>query len=78
MNQLTEDEKRILKDLWKTSYGKVLFKYLEIEYSKIGDITTANSWDEVLGRQHAFKLLKKLFSFGEEEKPPRSNNSQYV
>lgn len=75
---MTEEEKQLLRDIWKTTYGRALFKYLELEYNRIGDITTAQSWDEVLGRQYAFKLLKKLFSFGEEEKPKKSNNSQYV
>lgn len=60
---LNEEKKKLLLEMWKTSYGKVLLEYLEEEYAKIGDIMTCENEIDLKGRQESVKFLKRLFSF---------------
>ena len=55
--------KLVQEDLKNTSYGKALEIYLKEEIERMVDITTAEKWEEVLGRQEAVKILKKVFRF---------------
>lgn len=59
---ITEDLKKALTELGKTSYGKSLADYLNIKLSDLADITRAAK-DTFEGRQHAVKVLIELFGF---------------
>jgi len=65
---ITPEQKQLLEQLPNTQYGKALFAYLEQEYSVIGDIMSAENIEELKGRQHAVRFLKKLFYFMEPRK----------
>ena len=55
--------KIIQEDLPNSHFGTALEEYLKEEIEKMVDITTAVKWEEVLGRQEAVKILKKVFRF---------------
>lgn len=72
------EEKKLLQDLGRTSYGKVLKSYLDEELSLLKDLQTIDSWEEAKGRQYAEKIIKKLFSFMEEKKTGVKSKNPYV
>lgn len=61
---MDEQIKKIIQvDLPNSHFGKALEEYLADEIQRMCDITTATKWEEVLGRQEAVKILKKVFRF---------------
>ncbi len=74
---INPEERKLLEELPKTQFGVVLAKYLKEETEKIRDIHNCTSWEETLGRQHADKLVEKLFFFMEkkEEVAQRGKNT---
>lgn len=74
---MTDLDKKILNDLGRTDFGRALKVYLEEKKEEIGDITTAQSWEDTKGKQIALKVIKELFSFMAEKKDERIKN-QYV
>ena len=75
-----EDKDRLLKQLSKSSEGIALKEYLEETINKMTDIFTINSYEELIGKQIAIKLIKETFRFLDllsEENPQKSGN-QYV
>ena len=51
------------KNLAKSDFGKVLMNFLDEEIKEMTDITKIKDYDELLGKQEAVKILRKLFSF---------------
>jgi hypothetical protein len=60
-----------------TQYGRALKEYLEEELKIIGDVSKCESWDDTLGRKNAILLVRKLFSFLEEEETKPKTPTQY-
>lgn len=61
------DKYKLLSELDKTPYGKVLRSFLEEELKELNDISKAESWEDTLGRQKAVRIVNKLFSFMNKE-----------
>lgn len=74
---MTEDNKKLLEELSKTSYGKALREYLEESLKSISDINTCSSWEDTLARQKAVIVVRKLFSFMEEKSLDNKRKNQY-
>lgn len=74
---LKPETRDILKGMKNTQYGQALKLYLEEELKVIGDVSKCESWDDTLGRKNAILLVKKLFSFLEEEERPPKQPTQY-
>lgn len=60
---MTQEQKRLLGEMKNTPYGNALSTFLREHLSDLKDITKASSWEETQGRQHAVKVLTKLFDF---------------
>ena len=61
---MNEKIKQIIQvDLPNSHFGKALEEYLAEEIERMVDVTTAKDWNEVLGRQEAVKIIKKIFRF---------------
>ncbi len=66
-----------LQQLPNTPYGAALKEFLLDEYEKIGDIRSAKSWEETIGRQLSLDTLDRLFKFMGEIKKTKVNNNEY-
>ena len=68
-----------LKLLANSDSGKVLIEFLDDQIKQMTDITKMKTWEEVLGKQEAVKILKELFSFLERarEKQPNTQRTDY-
>ena len=68
-----------LKLLANSDSGKVLIEFLDDQIKQMTDITKMKTWEEVLGKQEAVKILKELFSFLERarEKQPNTRRTDY-
>ena len=75
---LTPEKQKILSEINRTPYGKVLREYLDQALAEIGDINTTQNWEETLGRKFAIKLIKDLFGFMEEKKDTSVKKNNYV
>ena len=64
---IKQESKELLEGLRLTNYGKALKELLDEKYSEIGDIKTCNSWEEVVGRKYALKLIDEIFYFMKEK-----------
>lgn len=57
------EEQKLLQELDKTPFGRAIRSFLEDETANLKDVTQAKNWEDVLGRQHALKIVEHLFSF---------------
>ena len=73
---LNPEERKILAELPQTQYGVVLFKYLEEQYTEIGDIMKATP-ETLIGKQESVQFLKKLFAFMEKPRVDTPRKNQY-
>lgn len=64
----------LLKSFKESPYTQLVKDYFEEQIAKMNDISTHQSWEEVLGKQYASKILKDLIksldSRPEKEKVP--------
>jgi hypothetical protein len=68
--------KKILEGVNSTPFGRALREYLEDELSQIKDVENATSWEDALGRKHAGRIIRKVFSFlGIEKKEEKTKNN---
>ena len=67
----------ILNGMATTQYGQALKVLLDEELKELGDVENATSWDDTLGRQHAVKIIKRLFVFMEPKKKVDKSQNQY-
>ncbi len=61
-----------LRQLANSDIGITLAKYLDERVKDMSDLSKIKTYDELLGKQEAVKILKELFSFLEkarEEQP---------
>lgn len=60
-----------LEPLAKSDFGKLLMEYLKQSISEMSELDKIKSFEEMVGKQEAIKVLKELFSFlesGREQK----------
>jgi len=74
---MTNEQKKILEELGRSGFGKVLRVYLKEELDNIDDISSCKTLKEMEGRQYGIKLVRKLFSFMEEQKTTEKGKNQY-
>lgn len=75
---MTQDNKQLLQDLARTSYGKALSEFLGEELSILKDVNNAKSWEETLANQKASKLIEKLFNFMLEKKTVNKDKTSFT
>jgi len=74
---MTGEHKKILQDMSKSQYGKVLEIFLKEELDSIDDISSCKTLKEMEGRQFAIKLINKLFSFMQNRNTTEREKNQY-
>ena len=74
---MTEQGKKLLKELPQSLYGKALQEFLDEEYDIINNVQSCKTIEELKGRQLALETLEKLFSFMKEIKIEIKNKNQY-
>lgn len=72
------EDKKLLEDLSRTSYGKALSTFLDIELKDLKNVSNAKSWDDTLGRQHAVRIIERLFSFMQEKKIVEKSKTDFT
>ena len=60
-----------LRQLANSDLGKVLVDYLDEKIKDMSDVSKIKTYDELLGKQEAIKILKDLFSFLEKAREPQ-------
>lgn len=72
--------KQQLDQLAKSDHGKILMDFLEIKIKEMTDISKIKTYEEMLGKQEAVKILKELFSFLEKgrENKPEAKKTDYL
>ena len=74
---ISENSKKLLKEISSSTYGKALLEYLDEEYVIINDVKSCKTVEEMKGRQLALQTLDKLFSFMKEIKVEIKSKNQY-
>lgn len=74
---ISKEQKKILEELGRSHFGRVLREYLEEKSKEIGDIRRAASWEDTLGRRYALDLIRDLFSVMEEREVTQRMGSDY-
>jgi hypothetical protein len=74
---MTQDIKSKLLELGKSPYANTLKAFLNEKLSEIDSVDGVTTLEEVLGKQHAKKLIKGLFSFLEDKSSITRIPSQY-
>jgi hypothetical protein len=67
-----------LKQMNQTNFGQALKKVLEQKKEELNDVSTIKTLDELLGRQHAIKLIDDIFNFMQDKKVEVINKNQYI
>lgn len=67
-----------LEQIPHSPQGFALMQYLELAQKELGDIKTAESWEEVQGRKFALKVISDLFIFMGEKKVVITSKNQYI
>jgi hypothetical protein len=75
---MTPENKKLLEDLSRTSYGRALSEFLKKELEELKDVSNATSWDDALGRKHATRIIERLFSFMEEKPKVNTNKTSFT
>lgn len=70
----------LLKQLAQSDHGKILMNFLDEKIKEMTDITKIKTYEEMMGKQEAVKILKELFSFLEKgrEKKPEIQKTNYL
>ena len=73
-------KKEQLDQLAKSDFGKILLEYLNQKILEMSNIVKITTYDELLGKQEAVKILKELFSFLEKarENKPETKKTDYL
>jgi len=68
-----------LKLLAISDSGKVLIDFLDDQIKQMTDITQIKTYEELIGKQQAMKILKELFNFLEKSrvKPDQPIKTDY-
>lgn len=69
-----------LEPLAKSDFGKLLIEYLRQKISEMGELEKIKSFEEMVGKREAIKILKELFSFLEKgrENKPETKRTNYL
>jgi len=66
-----------LRQLKESPHAQTVIDWFNEQLEKLNDISTHKSWDEVLGKQYASKILKDLSRFLESRPEQNKINNQY-
>ena len=75
---INQDIEKILHELGGTSYGAALKLVLEQKKNELNKVGTLKTLEELLGRQHAIKLIDDIFSFMGEKVEKEIKKNQYT
>jgi len=69
-----------LKQLATSDLGRVLVEWLDDQIVQMADITKIKTFEEMVGKQEAVKILKELFGFLEKarERQPDFQRTNYL
>ena len=67
-----------LKQIKESPQGHALVSYLEQAKQEMNNIKSIESWEEVLGRKFALKVIDDLFIFMEDKKVEVKSKNQYI
>lgn len=73
-----EERKKLLETLSVTSQGRALREFLEEKIDEIKDVENCTSWEDTLGRKHAVRVLRELFSSLSDKKEEKRTPNQYT
>ena len=75
-----KEKNKRLEDLAKSGYGEALLEYIQENISEMKDISTVKTFEEMVGRQEAVKMLKSIFRFLDKkrEKKGEKTKNQYL
>lgn len=73
-----EERKKMLDELSRTMHGRAVREFLVEKIEEIGDVENCTSWEDALGRKHAVKALRELFSFLSLTKEDKRTTNQYL
>lgn len=60
---ISEESRKLLKELKHTNYGKALNELLEENYIELNNVQHCKTWEDTLGRAKALKVLDEIFAF---------------
>ena len=69
-------EQKDLEALAKSPFGLLLLAYLKQESERLRNIDGVKTFEELLGRQEAVKILDKMFKFIENAQQPKETGQQ--
>jgi hypothetical protein len=72
------EQKKLLEQLSKTSYGVALKEFLNEEREGLLDVRNSATWEDALASKKAIKLIDRLFSFMIEKKETNKETNQYL
>lgn len=75
---LSKESRQLLEELDKTQYGRALREFVDDELAALSDVENCESWDDTLGRKHAVRILRRLFSFMQERKTIKRDPNTYT
>jgi len=70
-------DQRIFEEFKKSPYVQLLKDYFQEQIIKMNEISSHKSWDEVLGKQFAEKILKDLIRNLEVKEEHKKIGNQY-
>jgi hypothetical protein len=62
-----------MESLAKSQYGGVLLEYIKEKIDLMGKIGSIKTFEELIGKQEAVKILKDIFRFLETKREPESS-----
>lgn len=71
----TEDT---LKQMSKTIYGQALISYLDQARKELDSVSKTRTFDELLGKQYAIKVIDDLFVFMGDREVSTKPKNQYT
>ena len=68
----------ILKQIPGTLYGQAINAYLTQARDELDSVTKITTFEELLGKQYAIKVIDELFKFMDNKKVETKNKNQYI
>lgn len=75
---LTEDEKKLLQEMYATQHGRAFLHFVEIKMKEIDSVQDIQNYEEALGRKYAVQLIKDLFHLTRDRKFDIKDRNQYI
>jgi len=70
--------KEKLEQLQNTPYGQALLVYLEQYKEELNSINKIITFEELLGKQYALKLIDEMFKFMDNKRVEVKSKNQYI